>query len=147
MLKVMKCVFPVSRPSRCFRGDTPHPSRCRRFRYPACSPTLFSALSLIATPPQPTQSTTTTPPLTSAGLATRFQSQNPLNTLSAIVFAVCEFYSFNSRSACSLFWDWSERKKEKLRAIMHYFKVVTDERKSLLNFLSLLFVRCIRVNL
>lgn len=35
--------------------------------------------------------------------------------------------TLNSHSARSLFGKWSERKKEKLRAIMHYFKVATDE--------------------
>lgn len=36
-----------------------------------------------------------------------------------------------SYPARSLFGNWSERKKEKLRAIMHYFKVVTDESETM----------------
>lgn len=45
----------------------------------------------------------------------------------------------NSHSARSLFGNWSERKKEKLRAIMHYFKAATDESELMLNRLLLLF--------
>lgn len=58
------------RPSHCFRGDTLQPSLCRKFRYPACWLTHFSARSLIATPKVPEQSTATTPPLTSTGQET-----------------------------------------------------------------------------
>ncbi len=63
------CVH-VFRPSRCFRGERLQPSLCRKFRYPACLLTHFSALSLTATPPIPVQSTTATPPLTSPGQET-----------------------------------------------------------------------------
>lgn len=59
--------FLVFRTSRCFRGEKPHPSLCRRFKFPACWPTPFSAPSPTATPPIPSQSITTTPPLTSPG--------------------------------------------------------------------------------
>ncbi|XP_029371475.1 poly(ADP-ribose) glycohydrolase [Echeneis naucrates] len=42
-----------------------------------------------------------------------------------------EYHSYPSINFSSLFWKWSERKKEKLRAIMHYFKVVTDKDNKL----------------
>lgn len=54
----------------------------------------------------------------------------------AITCSVCEL-THNSHSACSLFGNWSERKKEKLRAIMHYFKVTTDESELMANRLLL----------
>ncbi|XP_044030996.1 poly(ADP-ribose) glycohydrolase isoform X2 [Siniperca chuatsi] len=38
-----------------------------------------------------------------------------------------EYHSYPTINFSSLFGNWSERKKEKLRAIMHYFNVVTDE--------------------
>ncbi|KAM9841476.1 poly(ADP-ribose) glycohydrolase [Aulostomus maculatus] len=38
-----------------------------------------------------------------------------------------EYHNYPSINFSSLFGNWSERKKEKLRAIMHYFSVVTDE--------------------
>ncbi|TMS08343.1 Poly(ADP-ribose) glycohydrolase [Larimichthys crocea] len=38
-----------------------------------------------------------------------------------------EYHNYPSINFTSLFGKWSPRKKEKLRAIMHYFKVVTDE--------------------
>ncbi|KAM9338628.1 poly(ADP-ribose) glycohydrolase isoform 2-T2 [Symphorus nematophorus] len=38
-----------------------------------------------------------------------------------------EYCGYPSINFSSLFGNWSERKKEKLRAILHYFKVVTDE--------------------
>uniref|UniRef100_A0A3Q0S3X3 poly(ADP-ribose) glycohydrolase n=1 Tax=Amphilophus citrinellus TaxID=61819 RepID=A0A3Q0S3X3_AMPCI len=38
-----------------------------------------------------------------------------------------EYSGYPSINFNSLFEKWSERKREKLRAIMHYFKVVTDE--------------------
>ncbi|XP_038589571.1 poly(ADP-ribose) glycohydrolase isoform X3 [Micropterus salmoides] len=38
-----------------------------------------------------------------------------------------EYGNYPSINFNSLFGNWSERKKEKLRAIMHYFKVVTNE--------------------
>nr|XP_046231778.1 poly(ADP-ribose) glycohydrolase [Scatophagus argus] len=43
----------------------------------------------------------------------------------------------------SLFQNWSDRKKEKLRAIMHYFKVATDEIAKL-NGLVTFERRCLR---
>lgn len=141
VMVVMECVH-VFRPSRCFERDTLQPSLCHKFRYPACSPTHFSAHSLIAMHPGPKRSTTATPPLTSPGNTVQqwhTSDYNPLNTLSNI-WTVCEL-TVNSHSACSLFGNWSERKQEKLRAIMHYFNVVTDESKLLLNLLSFLFVR------
>ncbi|XP_030292161.1 poly(ADP-ribose) glycohydrolase, partial [Sparus aurata] len=39
-----------------------------------------------------------------------------------------EYHNYPSINFSSLFGKWSERKREKLRAIMHYFHVVTDER-------------------
>ncbi|CAK6976459.1 poly(ADP-ribose) glycohydrolase [Scomber scombrus] len=39
-----------------------------------------------------------------------------------------EYHNYPTINFSSLFWSWSDRKKEKLRAIMHYFKVVTDEK-------------------
>ncbi|XP_075885818.1 poly(ADP-ribose) glycohydrolase-like isoform X2 [Nelusetta ayraudi] len=42
-----------------------------------------------------------------------------------------EYHRFPTINFNSLFGNWSERKKEKLRAIMHYFKVVTDENTKL----------------
>lgn len=38
-----------------------------------------------------------------------------------------EYHNYPSINFTSLFGNWSERKKEKLRAIMHYFYVVTNE--------------------
>ncbi|KAG7233271.1 hypothetical protein INR49_007281 [Caranx melampygus] len=38
-------------------------------------------------------------------------------------YGACPSINFNS-----LFWEWSESKREKLRAIMHYFNVVTCEK-------------------
>nr|XP_033502010.1 poly(ADP-ribose) glycohydrolase [Epinephelus lanceolatus] len=38
-----------------------------------------------------------------------------------------EYHNYPFINFTSLFGQWSERKKEKLRAIMHYFHVVTDE--------------------
>lgn len=38
----------------------------------------------------------------------------------------------SSPSVCRLFSHWSERKMEKLKAIVHYFQVVTDESESML---------------
>ncbi|XP_034048451.1 poly(ADP-ribose) glycohydrolase isoform X2 [Thalassophryne amazonica] len=38
-----------------------------------------------------------------------------------------EYHNYPTINFNSLFGNWSERKKEKLRAIMHYFRVVTDE--------------------
>ncbi|XP_022625279.1 poly(ADP-ribose) glycohydrolase-like [Seriola dumerili] len=38
-----------------------------------------------------------------------------------------EYHGYPTINFTSLFGKWSERKKEKLRAIMHYFNVVTDE--------------------
>ncbi|KAM6903022.1 poly(ADP-ribose) glycohydrolase [Xenentodon cancila] len=38
-----------------------------------------------------------------------------------------EYRGYPSINFSSLFGSWSERKKEKLRAIMHYFHVVTDD--------------------
>lgn len=38
-----------------------------------------------------------------------------------------EYHNYPTINFSSLFGIWSDRKKEKLRAIMHYFKVVTDE--------------------
>ncbi|XP_018549739.2 poly(ADP-ribose) glycohydrolase [Lates calcarifer] len=42
--------------------------------------------------------------------------------------AKTEYHSYPSINFTSLFGNWSERKQEKLRAIMHYFNVVTDEK-------------------
>ncbi|XP_041826578.1 poly(ADP-ribose) glycohydrolase [Melanotaenia boesemani] len=39
-----------------------------------------------------------------------------------------EYHNYPSINFASLFGNWSERKKEKLRAIMYYFKVVTDTK-------------------
>ncbi|KAM4528572.1 poly(ADP-ribose) glycohydrolase [Odontesthes bonariensis] len=39
-----------------------------------------------------------------------------------------EYHNYPSINFSSLFGAWSDRKKEKLRAIMHYFKAVTDEK-------------------
>ncbi|XP_068429916.1 poly(ADP-ribose) glycohydrolase isoform X2 [Clinocottus analis] len=39
-----------------------------------------------------------------------------------------EFHRFPSINFTRLFGQWSLRKKEKLRAVLHYFQVVTDER-------------------
>uniref|UniRef100_UPI003AAEA38B poly(ADP-ribose) glycohydrolase n=1 Tax=Centroberyx gerrardi TaxID=166262 RepID=UPI003AAEA38B len=38
-----------------------------------------------------------------------------------------EYHNYPTINFNSLFGQWSERKKEKLRAIMHYFKTVTDD--------------------
>ncbi|XP_019937436.2 poly(ADP-ribose) glycohydrolase isoform X1 [Paralichthys olivaceus] len=38
-----------------------------------------------------------------------------------------EYHNYPTINFNRLFGNWSERKKEKLRAIMHYFNVVTDE--------------------
>ncbi|XP_061590006.1 poly(ADP-ribose) glycohydrolase isoform X2 [Cololabis saira] len=38
-----------------------------------------------------------------------------------------EYHGYPSINFTSLFGGWSERKKEKLRAIMHYFHVMTDD--------------------
>ncbi|XP_030004755.1 poly(ADP-ribose) glycohydrolase isoform X2 [Sphaeramia orbicularis] len=38
-----------------------------------------------------------------------------------------EYHNYPSINFTSLFGNWSERKKEKLRAIMHYFNVVTND--------------------
>lgn len=122
----------VFRPSRCYRADALHPSLCRKFRYPACLPTLFSALSLIATHPNPTLSTTATPPLTSTG--------DPPPKVLHICMEPLFTVWLHSYSACSLFGNGSNRKKEKLRAIMHYFKVMMDESKLLLNLMLFLSV-------
>ncbi|XP_068190654.1 poly(ADP-ribose) glycohydrolase isoform X2 [Antennarius striatus] len=51
-----------------------------------------------------------------------------------------EYYSFPSINFTSLFGNWSGRKREKLRAIMHYFKVVTDDNAKLDGLLT--FERC-----
>lgn len=51
--------------------------------------------------------------------------------------STAEYHNYPSINFTSLFGNWSERKKEKLRAIMHYFKVVTDkntEPKGLVTF-------------
>ncbi|XP_008280038.1 poly(ADP-ribose) glycohydrolase [Stegastes partitus] len=42
-----------------------------------------------------------------------------------------EYHNYPSINFSSLFGNWSERKKEKLRAIMHYFNVVTNENTNL----------------
>uniref|UniRef100_A0A3P8SCX4 poly(ADP-ribose) glycohydrolase n=1 Tax=Amphiprion percula TaxID=161767 RepID=A0A3P8SCX4_AMPPE len=42
-----------------------------------------------------------------------------------------EYNNYPSINFTSLFGNWSERKKEKLRAIMHYFNVVTNENTKL----------------
>ncbi|XP_026210030.1 poly(ADP-ribose) glycohydrolase [Anabas testudineus] len=39
-----------------------------------------------------------------------------------------EYSSYPTINFSSLFGNWSNRKREKLRAIMHYFRVVTDEK-------------------
>nr|XP_020514685.1 poly(ADP-ribose) glycohydrolase-like isoform X1 [Labrus bergylta] len=39
-----------------------------------------------------------------------------------------EYHNYPTINFTSLFGGWSERKKEKLRAIMHYFNVMTDEK-------------------
>ncbi|XP_072228491.1 poly(ADP-ribose) glycohydrolase [Leuresthes tenuis] len=39
-----------------------------------------------------------------------------------------EYHNYPSINFSSLFAEWSERKVEKLRAIMHYFNVLTDEK-------------------
>ncbi|KAM8744088.1 poly(ADP-ribose) glycohydrolase [Acanthopagrus schlegelii] len=39
-----------------------------------------------------------------------------------------EYHNYPSINFSSLFGKWSERKREKLRAIMHYFNVVTESR-------------------
>ncbi|XP_071321510.1 poly(ADP-ribose) glycohydrolase isoform X5 [Trachinotus anak] len=39
-----------------------------------------------------------------------------------------EYHGYPTINFNGLFGNWVERKKEKLRAIMHYFKVVTDEK-------------------
>ncbi|XP_060944898.1 poly(ADP-ribose) glycohydrolase [Limanda limanda] len=39
-----------------------------------------------------------------------------------------EYQNYPTINFNSLFGNWSDRKKEKLRAIMHYFNVVTDEK-------------------
>ncbi|XP_051794722.1 poly(ADP-ribose) glycohydrolase [Acanthochromis polyacanthus] len=39
-----------------------------------------------------------------------------------------EYHNYPSINFTSLFGNWSNRKKEKLRAIMHYFKVVTETK-------------------
>ncbi|XP_053267230.1 poly(ADP-ribose) glycohydrolase [Pleuronectes platessa] len=39
-----------------------------------------------------------------------------------------EYHNYPPINFNSLFGNWSDRKKEKLRAIMHYFNVVTDEK-------------------
>ncbi|KAF7658481.1 hypothetical protein LDENG_00011800 [Lucifuga dentata] len=41
-----------------------------------------------------------------------------------------EYHNYPTINFISLFGSWSERKKEKLRAIMHYFKTVTDKQPS-----------------
>ncbi|XP_040914084.1 poly(ADP-ribose) glycohydrolase isoform X2 [Toxotes jaculatrix] len=52
-----------------------------------------------------------------------------------------EYHSYPSINFSSLFGDFSERKKEKLRAIMHYFNVVTETKpKGLVTFER----RCVR---
>lgn len=42
-----------------------------------------------------------------------------------------EYHNYPSINFTSLFGNWSQRKKEKLRAIMHYFNMVTDEKTKL----------------
>ncbi|XP_040014298.1 poly(ADP-ribose) glycohydrolase [Xiphias gladius] len=54
-----------------------------------------------------------------------------------------EYHGYPTINFSSLFGNWSKRKKEKLRAIMHYFNVVTDEKdkpKGLVTFER----RCLR---
>ncbi|XP_042339281.1 poly(ADP-ribose) glycohydrolase-like, partial [Plectropomus leopardus] len=41
--------------------------------------------------------------------------------------ATAEYHNYPSINFSSLFGNWTSRKKEKLRAVMHYFRVVTDE--------------------
>ncbi|XP_059213330.1 poly(ADP-ribose) glycohydrolase [Centropristis striata] len=42
-----------------------------------------------------------------------------------------EYSNYPSINFTSLFGGWSERKKQKLRAVLHYFNVVTDEKTKL----------------
>ncbi|XP_017287764.1 poly(ADP-ribose) glycohydrolase [Kryptolebias marmoratus] len=51
-----------------------------------------------------------------------------------------EYHSYPTINFTRLFADWSERKKEKLRAIMHYFNVVSDEKTKLTGLVT--FERC-----
>lgn len=127
----------VFRASRCFEEDILQPSLCHSLRYHVCLPMHFFALFPIATPPTLMQSITPFPPLTSPGEEALPVLDIRLQTLIAITCSACEL-THNSHSACSLFGSWSERKKEKLRAIMHYFKVTTDESELMANLLLLL---------
>ncbi|XP_036974287.1 poly(ADP-ribose) glycohydrolase isoform X2 [Acanthopagrus latus] len=54
-----------------------------------------------------------------------------------------EYHNYPSINFSSLFGKWSERKREKLRAIMHYFNVVTDERSRLTGLVTF-ERRCLR---
>ncbi|XP_070781013.1 poly(ADP-ribose) glycohydrolase [Enoplosus armatus] len=58
-------------------------------------------------------------------LANAFFCTFPHRNTSASNAEYCNYPTINFTS---LFGNWSKRKKEKLRAIMHYFNVVTDER-------------------
>lgn len=86
------------------------------------------ARSPTATPLLLAESTTPSLPLISTGKEAR---------KGKVHFAELHFYQILkqvplwSHPARSLFGNWSERKKEKLRAIMHYFKVVTDESETM----------------
>lgn len=40
-----------------------------------------------------------------------------------------EYHNYPTINFNSLYKEWSDRKREKLRAIFHYFKIVTDERE------------------
>lgn len=86
------------------------------------------ARSPTATPLHLAESTTASLPLISTG------KEAPVKKGHFCWIEFCQILKrvpLRSHPARSLFGNWSERKKEKLRAIMHYFKVVTDESETM----------------